>query len=318
MKNKTMLLGVLMLACFFAGNLNVLSAQNSSWKNGTVKLKKDKVEFVNIAKKMVDSPKTLSKEFGRKGNEFEFVRKFEYKGVPFYAIVCRYDTVGVSSEFADFIPYTEPQKTELVTTESPAVIGTTVEEPVKSVKKSLPDKSDKVKIYKESVNKANCIFVISKKEYRLYVYENKELVAQFPVCYGKNPAPKTRTGDMATPECGENNPFYITQIQDASTWRHDFHDGRGNILAYGHWFMRLKLNGALAGNRSIGIHGSTNNAESVPGRGSEGCIRLRDADIKILHDKYAQIGTKVIIKGINADKYDWEKEAEKKLGKEYQ
>ena len=35
----------------------------------------------------------------------------------------------------------------------------------------------------------------------------------------------------------------------------------------------------------IGIHGSTNNESSVPGRGSEGCIRLRDDDLIQLKEK---------------------------------
>lgn len=182
---------------------------------------------------------------------------------------------------------------------------------------NVADVKDEAVIYKDATNKANLMFVISKKEFRLYVYENKKLIAHFPVCYGKNPAAKTRQGDMATPECTEDNPFSISEIKDASTWCHDFGDGRGNIPSYGHWFMRLLLNGSLADNHSIGIHGSTNNAESVPGRDSEGCIRLRDADIMTLHDKYAEIGTPVIVKGKDIDKYDWEKAAEEELGDKY-
>lgn len=181
---------------------------------------------------------------------------------------------------------------------------------------------DEGKIYKDKVNKDNCFFVVSKYDYRIYVYEvvgnDTLLAAHFPICYGKNPGPKTKTGDMSTPECTMKNPFAISQILDASTWRHDFKDGRGSMLAYGHWFMRLRLNGALAGNRSIGIHGSTNNAESVPGRDSEGCIRLRDADIIALHDKFAKIGTKVIVRSIMMEKYPFEIKAEKKMGSNYQ
>ena len=96
---------------------------------------------------------------------------------------------------------------------------------------------------------------------------------------------------MKTPECSFDNPFSIVQIQPASTWVHDFGDGRGPILAYGHWFMRLKTPGFSG----IGIHGSTNNENSVPGRGSEGCIRLRDEDLDLLKEQYAFVGMKVII-----------------------
>lgn len=138
--------------------------------------------------------------------------------------------------------------------------------------------------------------VISKKDLNLRVYkaENGDttLVQQFDACLSKNLGNKQRKGDMRTPESPAGKPFKITQIQDASTWRHDFNDGRGNIKAYGHWFLRL----LTPGHSGIGIHGSTNNESSVPGRASEGCIRLRDADIITLKEKYAYVGMPVIIK----------------------
>jgi lipoprotein-anchoring transpeptidase ErfK/SrfK len=108
---------------------------------------------------------------------------------------------------------------------------------------------------------------------------------------------------MRTPESPAGKPFKITMIQDASTWRHDFKDGRGNILAYGHWFLRLET----PGHSGIGIHGSTNNESSVPGRASEGCIRLRDADIITLKEKYAYVGMPVIIKSESQGLFPWEK-----------
>lgn len=157
----------------------------------------------------------------------------------------------------------------------------------------------------EDVERKNCFLVVSKTDYKLYVCEVKDkdtlIVASFPVCYAKNKGQKTREGDCCTPECSFEHPFYISEIKNASTWCHDFKDGRGEILAYGKWFMRLDLseafpdNEAVAKNRSIGIHGSTNNESSVPGNASEGCIRLRDADLDSLHDNYAYEGQKVIV-----------------------
>lgn len=47
--------------------------------------------------------------------------------------------------------------------------------------------------------------------------------------------------------------------------------------AYGNWLLRLETPF-----NCIGIHGSTNNEETVLGRASEGCIHLRDKDIVIL------------------------------------
>ena len=138
--------------------------------------------------------------------------------------------------------------------------------------------------------------VVSKKDLRLTVYarsgNDTVALATYPVCMGKNKGQKQGKGDMRTPESPADKPFSITRIQDASTWKHDFGDGRGSILAYGHWFMRLDT----PGHSGIGIHGSTNNENTVPGRASEGCVRLLDKDIIQLKEKYARVGMPVIIK----------------------
>lgn len=143
--------------------------------------------------------------------------------------------------------------------------------------------------------KENSFIVISKPEYRLYVCEAVEgdtvCRAHYPVCVGLAKGQKQGKGDMRTPESSFAKPFKITQITDASKWTHDFGDGRGEILSYGNWFMRL----ATPGFSGIGIHGSTNNESSVPGRGSEGCIRLRNNDLDQLKEKYAYVGMKVVI-----------------------
>ena len=155
--------------------------------------------------------------------------------------------------------------------------------------------ADMATFYSEVVNKKNCFILISKPEYRLYVCEvaDGDTVKRvhYPVCVGKMKGQKEKKGDMKTPECTADNPFIITEIVDASKWTHDFGDGRGSILSYGHWFMRLKT----PGHSGIGIHGSTNNESSVPGRGSEGCIRLRDDDLIQLKENYAFVGMRVVI-----------------------
>lgn len=145
------------------------------------------------------------------------------------------------------------------------------------------------------MEKNNCFIVIDKPALNLSVYEDQSgdtvLIARYPVCVGKNYGQKQKSGDMKTPECTYDNPFTITQIQPASSWVHDFGDGRGSIAAYGNWFMRLKTYDF----KGIGIHGSTNNESSVPGRGSEGCIRLLNDDLDELKAKYAFEGMKVVI-----------------------
>lgn len=162
---------------------------------------------------------------------------------------------------------------------------------------AVEQQHEKIPIVTAAVeNKQQCFIVISKLAETLSVYEAKSadtvLVARYPVCMGKNKGNKEKKGDMKTPESPKDKPFFISQIQDASDWHHDFGDGRGSILAYGHWFLRLNT----PGHSGIGIHGSTNNEESVPGRASEGCIRLRDADIIDLKENYAFVNMTVIIK----------------------
>ena len=152
--------------------------------------------------------------------------------------------------------------------------------------------------------------VISKRDLTLTVYDRNAagdtvMVAQFPCCMGKNKGNKQKRGDMRTPESPKGKPFKITMIQDASTWKHDFHDGRGNIKAYGHWFLRLET----PGHKGIGIHGSTNNEKSVPGRASEGCIRLLDKDIITLKKHFAYVGMPVTIQAEDAAPLPWEPRA---------
>lgn len=155
--------------------------------------------------------------------------------------------------------------------------------------------SDSPIVLSTDFDKEKSFIVISKKDLKLNVYADIDgdtlLLATFPVCLSLNKGQKEKSGDMKTPESEPGKPFHIKQIQNASTWEHDFGDGRGKIKAYGNWFLRLEtpFNG-------IGIHGSTNNEETVPGRASEGCIRLRDKDIIILKENYAYVGMPVIIK----------------------
>ena len=176
---------------------------------------------------------------------------------------------------------------------------------VKDESLSFPDK---VK------SKDNCFVVMSKKDYYLYVYEpqgdDTVMVARYDCCFALKKGDKTKEGDMRTPHTTMDNPFTLTEIKDASTWDHDFGDGRGSIRAYGHWFHRLDTHG----HKGIGIHCSTNNAESVPGRASEGCIRLLDDDIIDFKENYAHVGMKVVIKAEDVDDLPFEINAMKKQG----
>ena len=168
--------------------------------------------------------------------------------------------------------------------------------------------------YTGSFDASKSFVVISKLNLQLSVYADIDgdtvLVARYPVCLSRNKGQKEKSGDMKTPESEPGEPFSIKQIQDASDWEHDFGDGRGKILSYGHWFMRLET--PFSG---IGIHGSTNNENSVPGRDSEGCIRMRDNDLIHFHDNYARVGMPVIIKAEDQGSLPFEDEAQKSEGK---
>ena len=163
-------------------------------------------------------------------------------------------------------------------------------------------------------NKQKCFIIMSKKDYYLYVYEaqgrDTVMLARYDCAFGLRVGNKQMRGDKKTPSSTMQKPFTISQIVNASTWRHDFGDGRGNILSYGAWFLRL----VTPGHSGIGIHGSTNNRESVPGRASEGCIRLKDEDIKDLKQNYAFVGMKVIIKSEKEGDLPFERKAMERQG----
>lgn len=128
---------------------------------------------------------------------------------------------------------------------------------------------------------------IDKQELMLTLFSpDGKVLAEFPVACGKNIGQKQKSGDFKTPE----GMFYISQIQDASQWGHDFNDGKGFIRhAYGPWFMRLDT----GRHKGIGIHG-THAPESIGTRATEGCIRLRNEDLEQLHS-LVKVGTTVII-----------------------
>jgi|GEM_PF-900728 len=136
--------------------------------------------------------------------------------------------------------------------------------------------------------------IVRKSEFKLYLYKGDSLIKTYPVAIGKNPGDKREVGDCRTPE----GDFYITSIEDSSSWVHDFGDGKGPIKgAYGPWFLRLytgadrtKSGKAWEG---IGIHG-THNPASIGKMASEGCIRMRNEDIMELRER-VKIGTPVKI-----------------------
>ena len=117
--------------------------------------------------------------------------------------------------------------------------------------------------------------VISKETMTLKLYDsNNKVIFNFPVALGLNLGDKKKKGDKKTPE----GDFTISQITAASTWSHDFGDGKGDIPhAYGDWFIRL----LTPPHTGIGIHG-THDPSSIGTRASEGCIRLHNENLNKL------------------------------------
>lgn len=129
--------------------------------------------------------------------------------------------------------------------------------------------------------------VVSKEDFTLTVYAaDDSIVAAFPVALSRNYGDKQKKGDMKTPE----GTFKIVQVQNSTSWTHDFGDGKGEIAgAYGPWCFRL-LTPPFTG---ICIHG-THDPNSIGTRATEGCIRLNNDNVVKLH-KLIRIGMPVSI-----------------------
>ena len=132
---------------------------------------------------------------------------------------------------------------------------------------------------------AERVIHIDKKTLQMYVVENADTLAAFPVCAGENLGQKRRSGDHRTPE----GTFKIITMERSSGWgREKGSDGVWRS-SYGPWFMRLNC----PQSRHIGIHG-TSDPSSIGTRASEGCIRMHNEDLLKLKDM-VKIGTKVIV-----------------------
>lgn len=129
--------------------------------------------------------------------------------------------------------------------------------------------------------------VVSKEDFTLTVISDKgDTLYNCIIAYGKNPGNKLEVGDCKTPE----GDFKVKMIYDATSWKHDFGDGRGVIKgAYGPYFIRLNVPGF----ESIGIHG-TCFPESMGTMATEGCVRCTNEDISAFV-KYISIGSEVTI-----------------------
>ncbi|MCM1475210.1 MAG: L,D-transpeptidase [Muribaculaceae bacterium] len=132
---------------------------------------------------------------------------------------------------------------------------------------------------------AETVLHVDKQNFRLYVVQSGDTVANYGVCVGVNPGQKMRKGDNRTPE----GTFKITSIERSSAWKYDTGSDGEKRSVYGPWFFRLNC----PQSKHIGIHG-TSEPESIGSCQSEGCIRLKNEDLLDLK-RYIKVGTKVII-----------------------
>lgn len=113
--------------------------------------------------------------------------------------------------------------------------------------------------------------VVDKIAHTLTLFRSNEFVRQFDIAVGKGHGNKSRSGDFRTPE----GTFPVVQFHDASSWVHDFGDGKGIIEgAYGPIFIRLDTTPW----RGIGIHG-THDPKSIGTDATEGCIRMHNDEL---------------------------------------
>lgn len=195
-----------------------------------------------------------------------------------------------------------------------SVIPQSKNEPSSKPENSKPEASGNFK-YADKFGDAKFLVHIHKRSYKLELFEkgNNAPLKEYGVAVAKNFGDKQRSGDNTTPTSWGNVeripskykgakykvqskdvPFRVEEICDARGWTHDFGDGKGVIAgAYGPWFISLDT-----GWNGIGIHG-THDPNSIGTNASEGCIRLKNDNVKelktIISKDNGGIGTAVII-----------------------
>ena len=181
--------------------------------------------------------------------------------------------------------------------------------------KKREDSITKDNKYEKLFGDAKYLIHVHKQTYKLELFKkgNSNPIKTYGIAVAKNNGDKKKSGDNRTPTSWGNAvdipksyagakygissktvPFRVEEICEASSWTHDFNDGKGVINgAYGPWFISLDT-----GWDGIGIHG-THDPKSIGTNASEGCIRLNNKDVaelkSIIYSDNKGIGTRVII-----------------------
>lgn len=137
-------------------------------------------------------------------------------------------------------------------------------------RENIPDPDIEELIPLEEGEGSTFWILVDKSDFRLYLYEGRELRGRYPVAIGLVSGDKEKPGDNRTPE----GSFKVVEIEDSRHWVYDFGDGKGPVEgAYGPWFIRLET-----GWEGIGIHG-THDPDSMGSRCTAGCIRMINEDL---------------------------------------
>jgi hypothetical protein len=134
---------------------------------------------------------------------------------------------------------------------------------------------------KLKIIKGECSIVVDKKDLTLTWYLDGKWVRQYPCCVG--PEDKTPAGS-----------YTITRKEVDPAWPDPV---SGRVYKHGHPSNILGSRWmTLEGGRTegLGIHGTTL-PQSIPGRTSAGCVRLKNEDVEELYG-FALIGTTVIVR----------------------
>lgn len=173
--------------------------------------------------------------------------------------------------------------------QAPATEGNTTQsvEQVQPEPKAVPPEVPKQEGPKQAeADKPAYGIIIDKSDYKLYLMQDDKVVTAWGIAVGAKPGQKQKAGDMTTP----TGHFEVDEILDSSYWTHDFGDGKGEIKgAYGPNFISL-----VTGWDGIGIHG-THDPASIGTMASEGCVRMRNAELLELLP-YVKVGTAVTIR----------------------
>ncbi|GGE67130.1 L,D-transpeptidase [Priestia taiwanensis] len=147
----------------------------------------------------------------------------------------------------------------------------------KTAKPAAKNKQDDAKAVEGNVPQQ--LLIVSRKQNKLYFYENGKLARTFSVATGKS---STQTPDGVFPIVNKikNRPYYTKNIPGG--------DPRNPL---GDRWMGLDVNGTKG--TTYAIHGN-NNPAAIGRYTTLGCVRMHNKDIHWLFDRL-QVGTKVIV-----------------------